>query len=86
MSASQPQPLDAAQEKTAQVQRDLELASAELELAQGALERHIPPQHKSGDVAWALGQNAQAERKVQKAAEELEAVEELLEQARAQGA
>jgi hypothetical protein len=77
-----PQPLDAARAKTDQVQRDLEVASAELGLTHGALERHLPPEAKKGDVAWAIKQNAVLEKKVQRAAEELEQVTELLEQAR----
>jgi hypothetical protein len=74
--------IDAARSKTEQVQRDLEVASAELGLTHGALERELPTQAKKGDVAWAIRQNAVLERKVQQAAEELEQVTELLEQAR----
>jgi len=77
--------IDAARSKTEQVQRDLEVASAELGLTHGALERELPPQAKTGDVAWAIRQNAVLERKVQQAAEELEQVTELLEQAKAAG-
>lgn len=79
---SKQQPLDAAQEKTGQVQRDLEVASAELGLAHGALERHLPPEGRHGDVDWAIRQNAELEKKVQQAADELEEVTELLERAR----
>ena len=75
-------PLEQARSKTDQVQRDLEVASAELGLTHGALERELPPEVKEGDVAWALNQNKELERKVQQAAEELEEVNELLEQAR----
>ncbi|HEX2544236.1 MAG TPA: hypothetical protein VHL79_05130 [Ramlibacter sp.] len=74
--------LDAAKTKTEEVQRDLEVASAELGLTHGALERELPQHVKTGDVAWAIHQNAVLERKVQQAAEELEQVTELLEQAR----
>ncbi|HEX7889098.1 MAG TPA: hypothetical protein VF522_07045 [Ramlibacter sp.] len=74
--------IDAARSKTDQVQRDLEVASAELGLTHGALERELPPEVKTGDVAWAIKQNAELERKVQQAAEELEEVTELLEQAK----
>lgn len=74
--------IDAARSKTDQVQRDLEVASAELGLTHGALERELPPEVKKGDVAWAIRQNAALERKVQQAAEELEEVAELLEQAK----
>lgn len=72
--------IEAAKTKTEQVQRDLEVASAELGLTHGALERELPPQAKKGDVAWAIRQNAELERKVQQAAEELEQVTDLLEQ------
>ena len=75
--------LDAARSRTDQVQRDLEVASAELGLTHGALERELPPSVKKGDVAWAIRQNAALEKKVQRAAEELEEVSELLEQAQA---
>ena len=75
--------IDQARSKTDQVHRDLEVASAELGLTHGALERELPPGVKKGDVAWALHQNKVLERKVQQAAEELEEVSELLDQARA---
>ena len=71
----------AAKTKTEQVQRELEVASAELGLTHGALERELPLQVKKGDVAWAIRQNAVLERKVQHAAEELEEVSELLDRA-----
>jgi len=74
--------IDNARSKTDQVQRDLEVASAELGLTHGALERELPPDVKKGDVAWAIHQNKILERKVQQAAEELEEVTELLDQAR----
>ena len=77
--------IDAAKSKTDQVQRDLEVASAELGLTHGALERELPPELKKGDIAWAIRQNAELEKKVQQAAEELEEVTELLEQAQARG-
>lgn len=75
--------IDVAKSKTDQVQRDLEVASAELGLTHGALDRELPPSVKKGDVAWAIAQNKVLERKVQQAAEELEEVTELLEQAQA---
>ena len=80
---TKPQPLDAAHAKTDEVQRELEVASAELGLAHGALQRHLPAEAKQGDVAWAIEQNAAIERKVRQAAEDLEHVSELLEQAKA---
>ena len=77
---SQPQ-IDAARSKTDQVQRDLEVASAELGLTHGALERELPPVVKQGDVAWAIRQNKVLEEKVQQAADDLEEVTDMLEQA-----
>jgi hypothetical protein len=73
--------IDVARSKTDQVQRDLEVASAELGLTHGALERQLPPDAKKGDVAWAIRQNQELERKMQQAAEELEEVTDLLQQA-----
>ena len=76
--------LEEAKNRTAEVQRELEVASAELGLTHGALERDLPQSVKQqGDVAWAIRQNAELERKVQQAAEDLEHVTELLEQAQA---
>jgi hypothetical protein len=75
-------PIETARDKAEQVQRELELASAELGLAHGALERDIPADVKEqGDVAWAMDQNAEVERKVRQASEELEVVTELLQEA-----
>lgn len=74
--------IEQARSRTDQVQRDLEVASAELGLTHGALERELPKDVKKGDVAWAIKQNKELERKVQQAAEELEEVTELLEQAK----
>lgn len=82
MSQTTQQQLEDAKNMTAEVQRELEVASAELGLTHGALDRDLPPSVKQqGDVAWAIRQNAELERKVQKAAEDLEHVTELLEQA-----
>jgi hypothetical protein len=78
--------IDAAKSKTDQVQRDLEVASAELGLTHGALDRELPPEVKKGDIAWAIEQNKVLERKVQQAAEELEEVTDLLEQAQSRKA
>ena len=72
--------LEHARAKTEEVQRDLEVASAELGLTHGALERELPKDVKKGDVAWAIEQNAELERKVQQAADDLEHVTELLDQ------
>ncbi len=84
MPAQPQQTLDTAKAMAGEVQQELEVASAELGLAHGALERELPPQAKTGDVAWAIAQNAALERKVQQAAEDLEQVAELLEQAKAE--
>jgi hypothetical protein len=76
--------LEHAKTKTEEVQRELEVASAELGLTHGALDRQLPADVKrQSDVAWAIRQNAELERKVQQAAEDLEQVTELLEQAQA---
>ena len=75
------QHIDAARTKTEEVQRDLEVASAELGLTHGALDRALPDDAKKGDVEWAIRQSRTLEKKVQKAAEELEEVSDLLEQA-----
>jgi hypothetical protein len=81
MSQLPNQHIEAAKNRTDQVQQELEVASAELGLAHGALDRSLPANAKNGDVAWAIEQNKILERKVRKAAEELEEVTELLEQA-----
>lgn len=73
--------IEAAKNRTEKVQQELEVASAELGLTHGALDRSLPPDVRKGDVAWAIAQNKILERKVQRAAEELEEVTELLEQA-----
>lgn len=83
MSPPSHRKLEHARAKTEEVQRDLEVASAELGLTHGALERELPPDVKQGDVAWAIEQNAELERKVQQAADDLEHVTELLEQVQA---
>ena len=80
MSQLPTQQIEAAKNRTGQVQQDLEVASAELGLTHGALERSLPPEVRRGDVAWAIEQNRILEQKVQRAAEELEEVTELLEQ------
>lgn len=82
--ASITQPIEDARARTDDVQRELEVASAELGLTHGALERHLPRDHRNSDVDWAIAQNAALERKVQQAAEDLEQVTELLEQVKAE--
>lgn len=75
--------IEQAKEKTTEVQRELEVASAELGLTHGALQRELPAEvKKKQDIAWAIEQNAALERKVQQAAEDLEQVTELLDQAK----
>ena len=81
MSQLPTQQIEAAKNRTDKVQQDLEVASAELGLTHGALDRSLPPEVRKGDVAWAIAQNKILEAKVQRAAEELEEVTELLEQA-----
>ena len=81
MSQLPTQKIDAAKHRTDKVQQELEVASAELGLTHGALDRGIPASARQGDVAWAIAQNKILERKVQRAAEELEEVTEMLEQA-----
>jgi len=81
MRGTNPKAIEAARRRTRKVQQELEVASAELVLTQGALHRHLPPAVKQGDVAWAMEQNAAVERKVNQAAEDLEQVQELLTQA-----
>jgi hypothetical protein len=71
-------PLEQARTKTGKVQRDLEVATAELGLAHDALERHLPPDEREDDVAWAIDQNAVVEQKLEVATEELEEVTGLL--------
>lgn len=85
MSQLPTQHIEAAKNRTDKVQQDLEVASAELGLAHGALDRHLPPGARNDDVAWAIEQNKILEGKVQRAAEELEEVTELLEQAQSPG-
>jgi histone H3/H4 len=80
------QPLEEAHRRTVQVQQDLEVASAELGLAHEALDKHVPPEARTGDVAWAIGQNAVVEQKVLDAAQELEEVTELLAEEKAERA
>jgi hypothetical protein len=81
MSQLPNQHIEAARNRTDQVQQELEVASAELGLAHGALDRSLPATARNGDVAWAIEQNKILERKVQRAAADLEEVTELLEQA-----
>ncbi len=79
-------PLELARTKAGKVQRDLEIATAELGLAHDALDRHLPPADRAGDVAWAIDQNAVVEQKLEVATEELEEVTGLLQREAAERA
>ncbi|MFS8138401.1 MAG: hypothetical protein ACMG50_09785 [Thermomonas sp.] len=80
-STAQPlEALETAKNRTGKVQQELEVGGAELQLTSTALQRHLPPAVKHGDVARALQQNAAIEVKVNEAAEELGEVTELLEE------
>lgn len=72
--------LRVAHRKTVRVCKDLQIAGAELHLTNSALERHLPPAARRGDVGRALEQNAAIEDKVQEAAADLADVSEQLEQ------
>ena len=87
--SKQPQPskpLADARDKTDRVQNDLKVAGAELGLAHDALQEHLPPEAKQGDVAWAISQNAAVGRKLEDAVEELEEVTDLLQEEAAERA
>lgn len=71
-------PIEVAARKTAEVQGELRVAGAELHLTNAALERHLPPEARQGDVAHALAQRETIEEKVVEAADELSVVKELL--------
>jgi diguanylate cyclase len=71
-------PIHIAKKKTETVKEDLIVAGAELHLANTALDRSLPAAQKSGDVRKALDQNETVEEKVNKAADELDQVNELL--------
>lgn len=71
-------PIDAAARKTVAIRKKLQVAGAELHLTNAALERHLPPDVKRGDIAHALAQRGAIEEKVLEAADELSAVQELL--------
>ena len=81
-SASRPgRPLYQAREKTGQIQKELEVAGAELELTNTVLDKSLPDSVKrSSDVQRALTQNESIEERVLEAAEELQVVSELLEE------
>jgi hypothetical protein len=71
-------PIETARDRTHTIQQELEVAGAELHLANAALESSLPAAARQGDVGKALEQNAAIEEKVLEAAEDLQAVTELL--------
>lgn len=71
-------PIEQAKTRTEQVQQDLEVAGAELDLSNTILERKLPESEKHGDVAQALEQSGAVEEKVQEAAHELQQVTGML--------
>jgi hypothetical protein len=73
-------PIEIAKGKTDSVQEELAIAGAELELANTALDRNLPPAAKRGDVRKALDQNGIVQQKVDQAADDLAEVTELLEE------
>jgi hypothetical protein len=72
------QGIHVAKAKTETVKEDLAVAGAELHLASTALDRGLPPTQKTGDVRKALDQTEAVEEKVNKAADELDHVNQLL--------
>lgn len=79
-------PIDTVREKTQAIQQELEVAGAELHLTNTALETQLPHDVKNGEVSKALEQNAAVEEKVVEAAEDLQAMAQLLEEEVAQRA
>lgn len=75
----------AASKKTAKVQRELVSAEAELQIASAAL-LEVLPAAAGAKLQAALDHNVAAEEKVHAAAEDLEAVKELLSEAAPPGA
>lgn len=74
-------PLYRAREKTGRVQQELAVAGAELGLTNSVLGTKLPESVKrSSDVQRALMQNEVIEVKVQEAANELQAVSDLLQE------
>ena len=75
-----PKPIERAKAKGESVQEQLQIAGAELHLANTMLRKRLPEREKKGDVAKALAQHATVEEKVTHAAEELEQVTGLLDE------
>ncbi|MGE0499187.1 MAG: hypothetical protein AB7I35_04510 [Ramlibacter sp.] len=72
--------------QTSRIQRELEVAGAELHLTNTVLDRSLPDNAKQGDVGRALEQNTEIEEKVQAAAQDLKVVTQLLHEEEAQTA
>jgi hypothetical protein len=77
--ARPPAPIKEAATKTIQIQQDLAVAEAELHLTNTVLDRELPQAVKQGEVKRAVAHNAAVEEKIGAAAEDLQAVAELLE-------
>lgn len=77
-AAQPPKPIEQAATKTAQVQQELLVAEAELQLTNTVLGRPSPPAQQEDDLRKAVAQNGVIEEKVGEAAEELQEVSELL--------
>jgi hypothetical protein len=75
-----PRPIEHAKAKAEDVHEQLQIAGAELHLANTMLKKELPAREKKGDVAKALAQHTTAEEKITHAAEELGQVTELLEE------
>ena len=72
-------PIEHAREKASDVREDLHVAGGELNLSTTVLEHALPEKEKRGDVRKAIEQAGAATQKVERARQELEHVEELLE-------
>src|SRR3954466_1587759 len=73
-------PIEEARTRTSEVQEDLALAGAELQLSNTQLHRHLPESQKKGDIGKALQQTAAVEEKLVDASDELRVVGELLQE------
>jgi hypothetical protein len=73
-----PKPIEEAAAKTAQIQQELLVAEAELQLTNTVLGRAKLPPQQEDDARKAVAQNVVIEEKVGEAAEDLQEVTELL--------
>jgi hypothetical protein len=80
IDAAAPRPIEHAKAKAEDVHEKLQIAGAELHLANTVLKKELSEREKKGDVAKAMAQHTTAEEKVTHAAEELGQVTELLEE------